>query len=158
MMFLSCLFTYPIYSPPLNEILEETVKNKKSVGIFVADSTRLTYRILQTIGISIVAYICPFFGDIISLDILFCCRSVLNGTRWIRVHRHFNGDPSAASFHLFQELSLDQGQMRSHSCNCLQLCVHARVNSLLYSSSDPQHRKIEVPPFQPVFVRYSILK
>ncbi|KAK8819624.1 hypothetical protein WA556_002612, partial [Blastocystis sp. ATCC 50177/Nand II] len=148
MMFLSCLFTYPIYSPPLNEILEETVKNKKSVGIFVADSTRLTYRILQTIGISIVAYICPFFGDIISLDILCCCRSVLNGTRWIRVHRHFNGDPSAASFYLFQELALDQGQMRSHSCYCLQLCVHARVNSLLYSSSDPQHRKIEVPPFQ----------
>ena len=24
MMFLSCLFTYPIYSPPLNEILEES--------------------------------------------------------------------------------------------------------------------------------------
>lgn len=70
MMFLSCLFTYPIYSPPLNEILEETVRNKKSVGIFVSDSTRLIYRILQTIGISIVAYFCPFFGDIISLDIL----------------------------------------------------------------------------------------
>lgn len=158
MMFLSCLFTYPIYSPPLNEILEETVKNKKSVGIFVADSTRLTYRILQTIGISFVAYICPFFGDIISLDILCCCLFILNGTRWIRVHRHFNGDPSAASFHLFQELSLDQGQMRSHYCNCLQLCVHARVNSLLYSSPDPQHREIEVPPFQPVFVRHSMLK
>ena len=67
MMFLSCLFTYPIYSPPLNEILEETVKNKKSVGIFVSDSKRLTYRILQTVMISFIAYICPFFGDIISL-------------------------------------------------------------------------------------------
>ena len=70
MMYLSCLFTYPIYSPPLNEILEETVKNKKSVGIFVSDSKRLTYRILQTVMISFIAYICPFFGDIISLDIL----------------------------------------------------------------------------------------
>ena len=70
MMFLSCLFTYPIYSPPLNEILEETVPNKKTVGIFVSDSRRLCYRILQTVGISLVAWFCPFFGDIISLDIL----------------------------------------------------------------------------------------
>ena len=70
MMFLSCLFTYPIYSPPLNEILEETVPNKKTVGIFVSDARRLCYRILQTVGISLVAWFCPFFGDIISLDIL----------------------------------------------------------------------------------------
>ena len=67
MMFLSCLFTYPIYSPPLNEVLEETIKNKRTTGIFVSDPTRLMYRILQTLMISLVAWFCPFFGDIISL-------------------------------------------------------------------------------------------
>lgn len=65
MMFLSCLFTYPIYSPPLNEILEETIRNKKTVGIFVSDSKRLIYRLLQTVMISTIAWFCPFFGDII---------------------------------------------------------------------------------------------
>ena len=70
MMFLSCLFTYPIYSPPLNEILEEPIRNKKTVGIFVSDSKRLIYRILQTVMISTIAWFCPFFGDIIFFDIL----------------------------------------------------------------------------------------
>lgn len=29
MMFLSCLFTYPIYSPPLNEVLEASGRSLK---------------------------------------------------------------------------------------------------------------------------------
>ena len=70
MMFVSCLFTYPIYSPPLNEILEETIRNKKTAGLFVADSRRLIYRLLQTVMISVIAWFCPFFGDIIFFDIL----------------------------------------------------------------------------------------
>ncbi len=77
MMFLSCLFTYPIYSPPLNEVLEETIKNKRTTGIFVSDPTRLMYRILQTLMISLVAWFCPFFGDIISLDILESIRLIV---------------------------------------------------------------------------------
>lgn len=70
MMFVSCLFTYPIYAPPLNEILEETIRNKKTAGMFVADSRRLIYRLLQTAMISTIAWFCPFFGDIIFFDIL----------------------------------------------------------------------------------------
>lgn len=70
MMFVSCLFTYPIYAPPLNEILEETIRNKKTAGMFVADSRRLIYRLLQTVMISTIAWFCPFFGDIIFFDIL----------------------------------------------------------------------------------------
>ena len=89
-MFLSCLFTYPIYSPPLNEILEETVVNKRTVGIFVSDNTRLMYRILQTIGISLVAWFCPFFGDIISLDILIWLNEwLLRFCKWFEVDSSF---------------------------------------------------------------------
>lgn len=103
MMFLSCLFTYPIYSPPLNEILEETMKNKKSMGIFVSDSKRLTCRILQTVMISFIAYICPFFGDIISLDILFVfCVASLHRTRRIRLYSNLLCDSPIPPFHLLQ--------------------------------------------------------
>ncbi|OAO14008.1 hypothetical protein AV274_4300, partial [Blastocystis sp. ATCC 50177/Nand II] len=89
MMFLSCLFTYPIYSPPLNEILEETVKNKKSVGIFVADSTRLTYRILQTIGISIMGLI----GTVISYYV-FCLVNVWCASLLVKVNEYTRKNPS----------------------------------------------------------------
>ena len=43
------------------------MKNPKTSGIFVSDSTRVAYRVCQTIGISIVAWFLPNFGDIVSL-------------------------------------------------------------------------------------------
>ena len=70
MMFLSCLFTSPIYTPPLNEVLEASIREPRSVWIFVSDSKRLGLRIAQTVVISVIAYLFPRFGDIVSLDIL----------------------------------------------------------------------------------------
>lgn len=77
MMYFSCLFTYPIYSPPLNEVLEASgrgrfvesyvVKEKKVKGWFVSDTRRVLYRVAQTAGISLVAWFMPNFGDIVSL-------------------------------------------------------------------------------------------
>lgn len=74
MMFLSCLFTYPIYTPPLNEVLEASIREPRSVWIFVSDSKRLGLRIAQTVVISAIAYLFPRFGDIVSLDILIVNR------------------------------------------------------------------------------------
>lgn len=70
MMFLSCLFTYPIYTPPLNEVLEASVSSPSTLWLFVSDSRRFLYRLAQTVVISLVAYCFPRFGDIVSLDIL----------------------------------------------------------------------------------------
>ena len=88
-MFVSCLFTYPIITPPLNEIIEgncydywkrkdvcvkgmtlSIVKNKTEKCMFVTDTKRFLVRVIQTVCISLVAYFFPYFEKIISLDIL----------------------------------------------------------------------------------------
>ena len=79
-MFVSCLFTYPLITPPLNEIIEgncdvkgmtlSIVKNKTEKCMFVTDTKRFLVRVIQTVCISLVAYFFPYFEKIISLDIL----------------------------------------------------------------------------------------
>lgn len=79
-MFLSCLFTYPIVTPPLNEIIEGNCerggerqvidKNTSEKWYFVTDAKRVGIRSLQTLVISLIAFFFPYFEKIISLDIL----------------------------------------------------------------------------------------
>ncbi|KAK8826289.1 hypothetical protein WA538_001429 [Blastocystis sp. DL] len=69
-MFLSCLFTYPIVTPPLNEIIEGNYKNTSEKWYFVTDAKRVGIRSLQTLVVSLVAFFFPYFEKIISLDIL----------------------------------------------------------------------------------------
>ncbi|KAK8804266.1 hypothetical protein WA171_000358 [Blastocystis sp. BT1] len=87
MMYLSVLFSYPIYCPPVNEVLEASVKNKKHFGLFVSDSRRLILRISQTLVIAFIAFIVPNFGDIVSLDILIIIQIMFfNSSGWFCVY------------------------------------------------------------------------
>ena len=45
--------------------------NKKECWLFVSDAKRVLLRIAQTVGVSVIAYLFPYFEKIISLDILF---------------------------------------------------------------------------------------
>ncbi|OAO15593.1 10 transmembrane domain, possible aa transporter [Blastocystis sp. ATCC 50177/Nand II] len=66
-MYICCLFTYPIYSVPINEVVEQAIKKKSSAWVFVSDPKRLFYRVLQTVVISFIAFLFPAFADVISL-------------------------------------------------------------------------------------------
>lgn len=80
LMYISILCSYPIYCPPINEIIEASGKGNEEwwyivehpthKGLFVSDGRRLVLRIVQTLAIATVAYLVPNFGDIVSLDIL----------------------------------------------------------------------------------------
>lgn len=66
LMWISCVCSVPVLLPSTSEVLEKNCPEMKPT-FFVQDKGRLVIRFAQVAGLLMIAYLLPFFGDIINV-------------------------------------------------------------------------------------------
>ena len=139
LMWLSCVCSMPVLLASTAEVVEKNCPQGDR-SFFVRDKGRLLSRLAQILLLAVIAYLVPFFGEVINIYILLFCRDApLHPTRRIRVRRHLHPHPH------HHPLLRVQNHPQPEAENCplcsrhRRLHPHGRGHLLLYCFAYPEY-------------------
>ena len=70
LMVVTCIGGYPLYIGPIHEVVESGMGIPTTNAYFITSKKFILFRVVETLLISLVASLLPFFSDVLSFNIL----------------------------------------------------------------------------------------
>lgn len=139
LMWLSCVCSMPVLLASTAEVVEKNCPQGDR-SFFVRDKGRLLSRLAQILLLAIIAYLVPFFGEVINIYILrFARHCLLHPTRRIRLRRHLHPDPCRHPFLRVQNHSHTEAENCSFCSRSRRFHPHGGGHLLLYCYAYPEY-------------------
>ena len=128
-MVITTIGSVPLYMSPICEVVETNFGSMKAGKYFIGNGKAIAFRVIMVALISLVAFIFPYFSDVLSFNILrMLIGSSFTSTWKFYIHSRSNDSPLFDPFDLFLEDSVDPFQDSRWDSDCSVIyndgCMH----------------------------------
>ena len=118
-MVITTIGSVPLYMSPICEVVETSFGSMKAGKYFIGNGKAIAFRVIMVALISLVAFIFPYFSDVLSFNILrMLIGSSFTSTWKFYIHSRSNDSSLFDPFDLFLEDSVDPFQDSRWDSNC----------------------------------------
>ena len=128
-MVITTIGSVPLYMSPICEVVETNFGSMKAGKYFIGNGKAIAFRVIMVALISLVAFVFPYFSDVLSFNILrMLIGSSFTSTWKFYIHSRSNDSPLFDPFDLFLEDSVDPFQDSRWDSDCSVIyndgCMH----------------------------------